>query len=295
MTHQLQSVTVPVNGHDLHYVTAGDGPPLVFLHGVLGSHKVWAHLADEMAESHTVIAPDLFGVGASAKPLADYSLGGHAGVVRDLLNSLDITEVTLIGHSLGGGIAMEFTYLFPERVKGLVLVASGGLGREVNLLLRAPTFPGAEWLLPVVASGFARRQGNVLRRGLQMVGVRGSTDVAEAWHGFEQLVDGDSRRAFLATIRAVVGPDGQRVSAAELLPRMKIPTLVVWGERDRLIPMSHAKAAVEYLPDARLVVFEGAGHFPHLDQPDRFASLMWEFTRELYAEETKAKPAPPRA
>lgn len=281
MTHRLVSRTVRLNGHDLHFVHAGDGPPLVFLHGVLGSHRVWAHLAAEMSESHHVIAPDLFGHGGSAKPLADYSLGGHAGVVRDLLDNLGVRDVTLVGHSLGGGIAMEFTYLFPERVRGLVLVASGGLGREVNMLLRAPTLPGAELLLPLMASGFARRQGNALARGLRMIGVKGSTDVAEAWHGFEQLADSDSRRAFLSTIRSVVGPDGQRVSAVGLLPRLQIPTLLVWGDKDRMIPLSHAREAVEQLPDARLVVFEGAGHFPHLDQPERFADLMRGFTGDL--------------
>ncbi len=276
----LTSARRRLNGHDLYYVHAGDGPPLVFLHGVLGSHQVWAHLAEEMSATNYVLAPDLFGHGMSAKPMADYSLGGHAGVVRDLLDVLGIHDVTLIGHSLGGGIAMEFTYLFPERVRGLVLVASGGLGREVNLLLRAPTLPGAELVLPLMASGFARRQGNMLGSVLSALGVRGSVDVAEAWHGFQQLVDSDSRRAFLATIRAVVGPDGQRVSAAELLPRLKVPTLLVWGDRDRMIPLAHAQAAVEHLPDARLVVFEGAGHYPHLDQPERFAELMREFVAE---------------
>jgi pimeloyl-ACP methyl ester carboxylesterase len=281
MTHRLVSRTVPLNGHDLHFVHAGDGPPLVFLHGLLGSHRVWAHLAGEMSENHHVIAPDLFGHGGSAKPLADYSLGGHAGAVRDLLDNLGVRDVTLVGHSLGGGIAMEFTYLFPERVRGLVLVASGGLGREVNLLLRAPTLPGAELVLPLMASGFARRQGNALARGLRMLGVKGSHDVAEAWHGFEQLADGDSRRAFLSTIRSVVGPDGQRVSAVGMLPRLHVPTLLVWGDRDRMIPLAHAREAVEQMPDARLVVFEMAGHFPHLDQPERFADLMRGFTREL--------------
>lgn len=277
----LTSARRRLNGHELHYVHGGDGPPLVFLHGVLGSHQVWARLAEEMSGTHHVVAPDLFGHGMSAKPMGDYSLGGHAGVVRDLLDSLGLREVTLVGHSLGGGIAMEFTYLFPDRVRGLVLVASGGLGREVNLLLRAPTMPGAELLLPMVASGFARRQGNALARGLKMLGVKGSTDVAEAWHGFEQLADGAGRRAFLATIRSVVGPDGQRVSAVELLPRLQVPTLVVWGDRDRMIPLSHARAAVEKMPDARLVVFEKAGHFPHLDAPERFAELMREFAAEL--------------
>lgn len=281
MTHRLVSRTIPLNGHELHFVHAGDGPPLLFLHGVLGSHRVWAQLAAEMSGTHHVVAPDLFGHGGSAKPMADYSLGGHAGVVRDLADRLGLGPATLVGHSLGGGIAMEFTYLFPERVRGLVLVASGGLGREVNLLLRAPTWPGAELVLPVMASGFARRQGNALARTLRMFGVKGSTDVAEAWHGFEQLADGDSRRAFLSTIRSVVGPDGQRVSAASLLPRLHVPTLLVWGDRDRMIPLAHARQAVEQMPDARLVVFEGAGHFPHLDQPERFAELMREFTQEL--------------
>lgn len=281
MTHRLVSSTAKLNGHELHFVHAGNGPPLVFLHGLLGSHQVWAALAAEMSETHHVVAPDLFGHGSSAKPMADYSLGGHAGAVRDLVDSLGIGEVTLVGHSLGGGIAMEFTYLFPHRVRGLVLVASGGLGREVNVLLRAPTWPGAEFVLPLMASGFARRQGNALARGLRLLGVKGSNDVAEAWRGFEKLTDGDSRRAFLSTIRSVVGPDGQRVSAAPLLPRLKVPTLVVWGNRDRLIPLAHARDAVEHLPMARLVVFEGAGHFPHLDQPARFADLMREFAAEL--------------
>ncbi|WP_088285095.1 alpha/beta fold hydrolase [Kineosporia sp. A_224] len=277
MTHRLQSARRRLNGHDLHYVHAGEGPPIVFLHGVLGSTRVWARLAAEMSQDHFVLAPDLFGHGMSAKPAGDYSLAGHAAVVRDLLDSLGLAQVTLVGHSLGGGIALEFTYLFPDRVDRLVLVASGGLGREVNVLLRAPTLPGAELVLPLVASGFARRQGDKLARALAFVGVKGSTDVAEAWHGFEQLADGDGRRAFLATIRAVVGYDGQRLSAAELLPRLHVPTLVVWGDKDRMIPLSHAQDAVALMPDARLVVLENAGHFPHLDQPERFVEAVREF------------------
>ncbi|MBI4941433.1 MAG: alpha/beta fold hydrolase [Actinobacteria bacterium] len=291
MTHRLQSARRRLNGHDLHYVHAGDGPPIVFLHGVLGSTRVWARLAAEMSQDHFVLAPDLFGHGMSAKPMADYSLGGHAGVVRDLLDTLGLGRVTLVGHSLGGGIALEFTYLFPERVDRLVLVASGGLGREVNLLLRAPTLPGAELVLPLLASGFARRQGDKLARALALVGVRGSTDVAEAWHGFEALADGDGRRAFLATIRSVVGHDGQRVSAAELLPRLRVPTLVVWGDKDRMIPLSHAETAVALMPDARLVVLENAGHFPHLDQPEQFVAAVREFVgraEERPAEDRRA-------
>jgi pimeloyl-ACP methyl ester carboxylesterase len=252
---------------------------------------VWADLAADLANDYTVVAPDLFGCGSSAKPPGDYSLGAHAGVVRDLLDSLGMDVVTIVGHSLGGGIAMEFTYLFPDRVNGLVLVASGGLGREVNLLLRAPTLPGAGLVLPVVASKVTRRQGNMLARGLKIMGVRGGNDVAEAWRGFEQLTDGESRRAFLATIRAVVAHDGQRVSAAELLPQITAPTLLVWGERDRMIPLAHARAAVELLPNARLEVFDRAGHFPHLDEPERFAVLVRQFIGALH---TRRRPPQPR-
>jgi len=281
MREALQSAVCRVAGRDLHYVHAGDGPPIVFLHGVLGSHEVWADLAAELAQEHTVVVPDLFGHGASDKHEGDYSLGAHAAGVRDLLSALGFDRVTMIGHSLGGGIALQFSYLFPERVEALVLVASGGLGREVNLLLRAPTFPGSEWVLPVIASRWATRQGNTLSRGLRMVGVKGGPDVAQAWHGFESLGDAESRRAFLATIRSVVGPEGQRVSAQELLPGITVPTLLVWGARDRMIPLAHAQEAVQKIPDARLVVFDRGGHFPHLDEPDRFADLIREFTQEV--------------
>ncbi len=282
MGHELVPAQCRVKGHSLHYVRGGDGPPLVFLHGVLGSHRTWDHLAAEMARTHTVVAPDLFGCGASDRPDgADYSLGSHAGAVRDLLDELGLGPVTLVGHSLGGGIALDFTYLFPDRVRGLVLVSSGGLGREVHGLLRAPTLPLAEYVLPLVASGPARRNGAALGRLLRAAGVRGSTDVVEAWAGFEQLGDAASRRAFLATIRSVVGPEGQRVSARELLPRLEVPTLVVWGGADRLIPVAHGREAAGLIPGARLVEFERAGHFPHLDEPDRFAALMHEFTAAL--------------
>jgi len=278
-TTELTSATCMVNGHEMHFKRGGTGPPLVFVHGVLGSHEVWADLAAELAEEYTVVVPDLFGHGASSKHRGDYSLGAHAAAIRDLVKASGFDRVTMIGHSLGGGIALQFSYLFPEKVDALVLVASGGLGREVSLLLRAPTLPGSELILPVIANRWARRQGNVLSRGLQLVGVKGGPDVAQAWHGFESLGDGEHRRAFLATIRAVVGPDGQRLSAREILPQISVPTLVVWGGRDRMIPKRHAIEAVELIPDARLEVFEKGGHFPHLDEPTRFAALLREFTQ----------------
>ena len=157
--------TATLHGHELWYVDSGSGPAVLFIHGLLGSHQNWAHLVDALDDSHRLLAPDLFGHGASAKPMGDYSLGAHAATLRDLLDQLDIDKVTLVGHSFGGGIALQFCYLFPDRVERLVLVASGGLGRSVSPLLRSATLPGAEWVLPVIASRWVqrRRQPGVAR------------------------------------------------------------------------------------------------------------------------------------
>ena len=270
--------TVRLHGHRLSYIDSGAGPAVLFIHGLLGSNQNWLHLVESLQDRHRVVIPDLFGHGASEKPRGDYSLGAHAATLRDLLDHLGIARVTLVGHSLGGGIAMQFCYLFPERVDRLVLVASGGLGRAVSPLLRAATLPGAEWVLPVIASGWVRGRVETLGRAVRGVGVRAPSDVREAWRGFTSLSDADNRRAFLATTRAVVDPGGQTVSAHDHLPAAAgIPTLLVWGTKDRMIPPWHALAAQEAIPGARLELFEGAGHFPHLDEPERFAQVLGEF------------------
>ena len=267
-----------LNGHEFAYLDSGEGPALLFIHGLTGSQRNWAHLIDALDHEHRVLAPDLFGHGASAKVMGDYSLGAHAATLRDLLDLLGIDRVTLVGHSFGGGIAMQFCYLFPERVERLVLVASGGLGRDVSPLLRAATVPGAEWVLPVIASGWVRRRVEAAGRLLTSRGWRASPEVTEVWRGFTSLADADTRRAFLATTRGVIDPGGQTVTAHDHLPMaIAIPTLVVWGTRDRMIPAWHATTAHEAIADSRVVLFVGAGHFPHLDEPERFAELLSDF------------------
>lgn len=269
---------VRLHGHQLSYLDSGSGPAVLFIHGLLGSHRNWVHLVDTIDADHRVLAPDLFGHGASAKPMGDYSLGAHAATLRDLFDHLEIERVTLVGHSLGGGIALQLCYLFPERVERLVLVSSGGLGRAVSPLLRSATLPGAEWVLPVLASAFVRSRAETLGRAVTRLGVRASSDVTESWHGFTSLADADSRRAFLATTRSVVDPGGQTVTAHDHLPMAaSIPTLIVWGTRDKMIPAWHAITAHEAIPGSRVVLFEGAGHFPHLDDPERFADVLAEF------------------
>ena len=273
--------TVTLHRHDLCYLDVGSGPTILFIHGLLGSHQSWAHLVDMLDTDHRLLAPDLFGHGASAKPRGDYSLGSHAATLRDLLDLLGIERVTLVGHSLGGGIAMQFSYLFPERVDRLVLVASGGLGRSLSPLLRLPTLPGAEWVLPLIASRWVSSRAEALARPFARLGRRRGTDVSETWHGFTSLGDADSRRAFLATTRSVIDPGGQTVTAHDHLPLASpIPTLIVWGTRDRMIPVWHATAAHEAMPGSQLELFEGAGHYPHLDEPERFAKVLADFVAD---------------
>jgi pimeloyl-ACP methyl ester carboxylesterase len=278
MSDALPSVAATLNGSVLHYVDAGQGPAVALIHGLLGSHRNWDHLVDALAVERRVIAPDLLGHGASAKPMGDYSLSAHAAMLRDLFDHLGITSATIVGDSLGGGIALQFAYLFPERVDGLVLVSSGGLGRELSPLLRAATLPGAEWVVPVLASRWVRERGEAVGRGLARVGIRARPDVTEAWRGLSSLNDKETRRAFFATTRAVIDPGGQTVNAS---PRLHlaatVPTLLVWGARDRMIPSWHAVMAQQAIEGSRVEVFERAGHFPHLDDPERFARLLSDF------------------
>ena len=284
--------TVTLHGYELSYLDVGGGSPMLFIHGLLGSHRSWRRLVDRLSDGHRVLAPDLFGHGASAKPMGDYSLGSHAATLRDLLDELKIDRVTLVGHSLGGGIALQFCYLFPERVERLVLVSSGGLGRAVSPLLRSATLPGAEWVLPLIASSWVRGPVETMARSLTRVGWRPSPMLSEGWFGFTSLRDAESRRAFLATTRGVIDPGGQTVTAHDHLPMaVDIPTLIVWGGQDRIIPCAHAESAHRAIPASRLAIFEQAGHFPHLDEPQRFAEVLSAFMDEPLGPATAGKPA----
>jgi pimeloyl-ACP methyl ester carboxylesterase len=231
-----------------------------------------------LAEHYDVIAPDLLGHGRSAKPRGDYSLGAYASGLRDLLVALEVPSATVVGHSLGGGVAMQFAYQFPERVERLVLVDSGGLGAEVSLVLRAATLPGAEYVLPLLASAPLRGAGALAGSVLGRVGLSASADVKGMAEGFDSLGDASARRAFVHTARSVIDPTGQRVDATDRLYLAEhVPSLIVWGERDRMIPVKHGREAHERMPNSRFEVFDGAGHFPFNDDPDRFVALLHEF------------------
>jgi pimeloyl-ACP methyl ester carboxylesterase len=274
----LEPHELTLHGHQVTYRTAGSGPVLLLLHGIANSSKTWEGVAPALAERFTLIAPDLLGHGESATPRGDYSLGAHASGVRDVLTALGHDRMTVIGHSLGGGIAMQFAYQFPERCERMVLVSSGGLGREVHLLLRAAALPGADWVLPLLTSRELRGVGRAVGGLLKRVRIAPSGDVKVLADGFASLDNAGSRQAFLHTVRAVIEPSGQRVSAHDRLALAALlPTLIVWGEKDSIIPASHAVAAHEAMPGSRLELFPDAGHMPHDDDPDRFAEILTDF------------------
>ena len=273
--------TIELHGHPVTYHQAGEGPVLVLLHGITSSSRTWRAVMPQLAETHTVVAPDLLGHGESAKPRGDYSLGSYASGVRDLLAALGHDRATVVGHSLGGGIAMQLSYQFPERVERLVLVNSGGLGREVNLLLRSATLPGAEYVLPLLCKPGVRSAVGAVGGLLGRVGLRPNNDVTGVAEGFASLGEDDARRAFLHTVRSVMDIGGQRVNATDrLYLAAHLPTLIVCGERDPMIPAAHSRAAHDLLPASRLEVMPGAGHFPFNDDPAGFVAILRSFLRD---------------
>ncbi len=267
-----------LHGHRVAYRCAGSGPVIVLVHGITSTSATWERVMPYLADRFTVIAPDLLGHGESAKPRGDYSLGAYASGVRDILVALGHDRATFVGHSLGGGIAMQLAYQFPERCERLVLVSSGGLGRELSLLLRAAALPGSEVVLPFLASARLMDAGRALGRGLGRLGLKAGTDIAEIARGHASLSDRDARAAFVHTLRTMVDPGGQRVSATDRLYLAEnVPFLLIWGERDSVIPVEHAYAAQELVRSSRLEVFPEAGHFPQLDEPQRFLDVLRDF------------------
>jgi pimeloyl-ACP methyl ester carboxylesterase len=272
---------VTIHGHRVGYRMAGEGPAIVLVHGLTGSSTTWREVMPALARDHTVIAPDLLGHGESAKPRGDYSLGAHASGVRDLLVALGIERATFVGHSLGGGVALQLAYQFPQRCERLVLVASGGLGKEVSLLLRAVSLPGSELVLPVVLSGRLHGALSAMGELLGRFGARLSVRQKEVWRSYTGLSEVRGRMAFIHTVRSVIDPLGQRVSARDrLYLASEVPTLIVWGTADRIIPVEHAYAAHELMPGSRLAIVEGAGHFLPFEEPAAFLDALVPFLEE---------------
>jgi pimeloyl-ACP methyl ester carboxylesterase len=273
----MEPRTVSLHGRAVSYVQEGSGPVLLLIHGMAGTYETWRPVIEPLALLHTVIAPDLPGHGSSEPSGGDYSLGTLAAGLRDLLVKLGHERATLVGHSLGGGIAMQFAYQFPEITERLVLVSSGGLGPEVSPVLRAAALPGASLFIAATAVP-GRIAGSALARGLASVGLQPSADVAEVARGYASLADPGRRGAFLATLRSVVGTEGQRIDAGDRLYLAGgVPALIVWGRRDRIIPVAHGEDAHQTIPGSYLEIFDNAGHMPQLEAPGRFVAVLERF------------------
>jgi pimeloyl-ACP methyl ester carboxylesterase len=271
----IEARSLLLHGHRMTYRVGGDGPLLVLIHGIAGSSATWLDVMPTLARRYRVLAPDLLGHGESAKPRGDYSLGAYASGLRDLLAALGYERCTVVGHSLGGGIAMQFAYQFPERVERLVLVGSGGLGPDLHLSLRAAALPGAEYLLPLLCGPVVRNVGDTVSRVLSRTRLRAAADMEEIWQGFRSLDSTEARQAFLHTVRSAIDLSGQRISATDrIYLAQHAPTLILWGERDPIIPVAHGREANRLIEGSQLVVFPHSGHFPHRDEPAAFAAAI---------------------
>jgi pimeloyl-ACP methyl ester carboxylesterase len=269
---------IRLHGHEVTYRMAGEGPAVVLVHGLAGSSTTWKGVLPALAERFTVVAPDLLGHGQSAKPRGDYSLGAYASGIRDLLVALGVERASFVGHSLGGGVAMQLAYQFPERCERLALVASGGLGREVTPLLRAVSLPGAEFVVPVVLTSWLRLRAETVGAVLRRVGWRPGSTMTEVWRSYTTLTSREGQLAFVNTVRSVIDAAGQRVSALDrLYLAAAVPTVIVWGDHDRVIPVKHAYAAQAAMPGSRLEILPGAGHFLPFENSEWFTRTLTDF------------------
>ncbi|HUR51837.1 MAG TPA: alpha/beta fold hydrolase [Mycobacteriales bacterium] len=281
----IRRETHVVHGYRRAYLLAGPrlgtAPVLWLIHGIGDSSRTWEPVLPLLAAHHTVVAPDLLGHGASDKPRADYSIGGFANGVRDLQVVLGVESATIVGHSLGGGVAMQFAYQFPERVERMVLVSSGGLGAEVNPLLRGAAIPGASYVIAATAQPRVQRAMVGIGRRLARLGLLDTNDVEDVAIIWEGLRDEATRKAFLRTLRAVIDVRGQAVTSHDrLYLAADVPVMLIWGDRDPIVPVSHAALAAEALPHARLSIVPRSGHMPHRSEPEAFAAAVREFVAD---------------
>lgn len=268
---------VSIHGHSVGYRRGGTGQTILLIHGLAGSSKSWDDVLELLTPHADVIAVDLLGHGESAKPSGDYSLGAFASGLRDFLSILGIDSVTIVGHSFGGGVAMQLAYQHPHLVDRLVLVGSGGLGREVSWLLRLLTLPGAEYVMPIAFPKPIVDRATQVGRLLGRRNIR-SAKFGEMWRAYSSLAGATNRKAFVRTMRGVIEPTGQTINATDrLYLAAHVPTMIVWGDHDGIIPVAHAHAAHELISTSRLEIIEGTGHFPHVEQPDTFANLLIDF------------------
>ncbi|GAB3126304.1 alpha/beta hydrolase [Tsukamurella serpentis] len=267
-----------IHGHRRAYRIGGNGPALLLIHGMADNSSTFEPVLDELAQRYTVIAPDLLGHGDSDRPRGDYSLAAFANAMRDLLLYLGIERATVVGHSLGGGIAGQLTYQYPEMVERLVFVDCGGVTRSVSPVLRAASLPLSELAFRALGVPGALPAATTALNLLGRLPMKMFVDNAECARILAGLPRSGTPSAFARTLRAVVDPMGQVIT---MLDRSylgaEIPALVIWGSDDPIIGVDHAHLLHAELPASRLEIFDGAGHFPYRNDPQRFLTVLTEF------------------
>ena len=272
---------VTLHGHRRAFVKAGTGPVLLLLHGLACDHTTWSPVITELAKRYTVIAPDLLGHGHSAKPRADYTLGGYANGMRDLLTVLDIDRATVVGHSFGGGVAMQFSYQFPERTERLMLVSAGGLGAEVTPLIKAIQGFGWEPAMRLITRPGIRHVVTGVMRASTGLWPKHTRDLDEVADIVDSWADRRTRFAIRHLVRAVIDWRGQIVTMSDRAYLTEaLPLAVLWGEDDQVLPARHLEIARTLAPGAITELFEDAGHFPHKDHPEEFIAFVDRFMTE---------------
>ncbi|MCX2933191.1 alpha/beta fold hydrolase [Mycobacterium sp. CVI_P3] len=265
-----------LHGDRVAYLDQGQGEVILLLHGMAGSSQTWRSVLRPLSRKYRVIAPDLLGHGSSAKPRSDYSLGAFAVWLRDFLDELGVAQATIVGHSLGGGIAMQFVYQHPDYCRRLILMNSGGLGPDVGWTLRLLSAPGAELIMPIIAPPPVLTAGERVRSWFGKLGIS-SPRGSEIWNAYSSFADAETRQAFLRTLRSVVDYRGQAVSALNRLHVTDMPVMAIWGDQDAIIPVEHAHAAHRARPDVRVEVLTGVGHFPQVERPTEVVDLIDDF------------------
>ncbi len=278
VTPSLQFRTI--HGYRRAFRVAGTGPAILLIHGIGDNSTTWSTVQAKLAQRFKVIAPDLLGHGRSDKPRADYSVAAYANGMRDLVSVLDLDRVTVVGHSLGGGVAMQFAYQFPHLVDRLILVGAGGVTKDVSMALRFAS-------LPMATEALALLRLPLVLPSLQVAGrvagaLIGSTgvgrDLPDVLRILADLPEPTASSAFARTLRAVVDWRGQVVTMLDRCYLTEsVPVQLIWGSRDAVIPVSHAHMANSAMPGSRLEIFAGAGHFPFHEDPDRFVEVVEQF------------------
>jgi pimeloyl-ACP methyl ester carboxylesterase len=307
---------VSVLGYRMRYLVAGAGEPVLLLHGLADTGDSWMRILPGLARRYQVFAPDLLGCGGSEKPRVNYSLWALAVYMRHFLDAVGVERADIVGHSLGAGLALHLFFQYPERVRRLVLLAAGGMGRDLPLSLRLCTLTGSSAVIGALLASrhsnhpFARAGRLVLshlwpatRVADQSSSAAATTAVdnrskadgqaalddvftcdaeiaefaAEEDGILERLRDPMARAAFLAMLRSVGDIRGQHVTALSQLHLVTAPVLLIHGRNDTTIPVSHGQTAESQFADARLEVLEECGHCPHREAPAAVLGLLERF------------------